>query len=148
MIEHPIHGSPWFDVRELVSPEDWTSLGSRAESLIDPKLVHVLDKLRTILGYPIIVNDWHIGGQYKLSGYRNRLVSIGGFYSQHRHGRAGDIKVPGLSSRSVAKVILSAKNELMPLGLSVIEDPDATPTWTHLDVRFLGPQTDIRIVRP
>ncbi len=124
-----------FDVRELVPPEVFQIFGENSAWFVSPQLLQVLDLLRFKLARPIIVNDWHVGGQYKYSGFRPRHCSIGAAYSMHRMGLAADIKVQGLSPKDMLAAVLDSRNVLMPLGLSTVENINFTPTWLHIDCR-------------
>lgn len=124
-----------FDVRELVPPEVFQIFGDNSAWFVSPMLLQVLDLLRFKLARPIIVNDWHIGGTYKYSGFRPRHCSIGATYSMHRMGLAADIKVQGMSPKELMAVVIDNKNILMPLGLSTVENINFTPSWLHIDCR-------------
>lgn len=87
---------------------------------IAPKLVTVLQKVRTYFGKPVTIN----------SGYRtvahNKAVK-GATYSQHLYGTAADITVKGVSPKVVAAYV----EKLMPKtgGIGIYD------TFVHVDVR-------------
>ena len=81
------------------------------------------------------------------SGFREPSCTIGGTLSQHRFGRAIDIRIAGLTPQEVYTAILAAKEKFMAAGLTTLEDIRDTPTWNHLDIRYTG-KSDILIVRP
>lgn len=124
-----------FDVRELVPPDVYRAFGENSAWFVSPMLLQVLDMLRFKLARPIIINDWHMGGNYKYSGFRPRFVNIGAAYSMHRMGLAADIKVQGMTPKEMLAAVLDNRKILMPLGLSTVENIDFTPSWLHIDCR-------------
>lgn len=146
MPEFPIHGSPFFDVREFVDPRTWQLRGIKAAELIDPKIVAICDILREHAG-PLIVNNWHNKGQYKSSGFRAVWDNTGGVLSQHRCGRAADVKSKKYKPGQLLSIIMQHKAEFMVAGLTCIESLQFTPTWLHLDCRATG-LDDLVFVQP
>ena len=149
MPDYPIHGSKYFDCREFVDARTWGVLGVKAAWLIDPKIVAICDLIREKTGVPVTVNDWHMCGNYDSSGYRAIWDNTGGKLSQHRCGRAADVKVKGLIPLRVFQIIQANKAEFEAAGLTTMEDLRYTPTWCHLDCRpRLEDKTGILIVKP
>lgn len=137
----PLHGSLYFDVREFVDSRTFDVLGKNAAWLIDPKIVRVCDLLRELSGRPVTVNNWHFaksGTIYKASGFRAIWEKVGGQLSQHRCGRAADVKVKGMKPSEVLVLISKNKDAFMAAGLTAIEGIKHTPTWVHLDTRETG----------
>jgi len=140
--------SKYFKIQELVSKDVYNSRGEFAWELLDLELILTLDELREILNRPITVNDWHIGGRYKDSGFRLPSFYTSMSFSQHLYGRAADIKVKGLTALQVQDFIIEAKrsNKLPHLrGLEL-----DTPTWTHIDTRYTdrGGENELFLFRP
>ncbi|MGH8235412.1 MAG: hypothetical protein ACREXP_00130 [Steroidobacteraceae bacterium] len=121
-----------FGLQELVPPIIYNSRGESAWELLDERALMTLQALRDALG-PITVNNWHSGGAFKESGLRSFDTSTGAKYSQHKFGRAFDCKFGKVTPREAADYILKHP-ERFPL-LTTIENPDATPTWLHVDCR-------------
>lgn len=152
----PIHGSKWFVIQEWVDRATWNALGVAAAWMIDPAIVRVCDLLRELAGVPVTVNNWHYWkrGQplYLSSGYRSKFDRTGAAYSQHRCGRAADVKVSGFSPSLVVELIQKNAAEFEAAGLTTIENVAFTKTWTHLDVRprieNLHPEHGFLIVDP
>ena len=140
--------SKYFDVRELVPPSIWSTYGITARQFLRPELLRVLDLLREKVGRPVVVNNWHTGGQFRESGYRVPYTKTGARYSQHKFGAAADVKVAGMSPKDVLAVILSNEAEFIAAGLTTFENVDFTPTWLHLDVRWREPMTSLVMVNP
>lgn len=133
-----------FSLQELVPPDIYKSRGDRAWELLDCYALITLQALRDAFG-PITVNNWHAGGPYKESGLRSFTTSTGAAYSQHRFGRAFDCKIKGVTPHEAMHYVL-AHPEKFP-HLTTIENPDATPTWFHFDVRNHNKQ-GVWIVNP
>ena len=139
MVQYPIHGSKWFDVREYVDAKTFNALGVKAAWLVDPRIVRVCDLIREKSGLPVTLNNWHFRkpGQslYDSSGFRAVWDNTGGKLSQHRCGRAADVKVQGWTPAQTQKLILDNKDEFMAAGLTTMENIAFTPTWLHVDCR-------------
>lgn len=153
MPDYPIHGSKYFDCREFVDQRTWGIRGVKSAELIDPKIVRICDLIREKTGVPVTVNNWHFAkpGEtvYKASGYRAIWEKVGGQLSQHRCGRAADVKVKGLMPLQVFQIIEENKAEFQAAGLTTMEDLKYTTTWLHVDCRpRLGGSTGFKIVKP
>ena len=87
---------------------------------VSPDLVEILQKIREHFGKSVTVN----------SGYRtvtyNQKVD-GAAYSQHLYGKAADIKVKGVSPKTVAAYAETLLPNTGGIGIY--------PTFTHVDVR-------------
>lgn len=136
-----------FDLREFVPKSIYDMFGERAVQFVDKRIVDVVQLLRDLTGKPIVVNNWHTGGQYSESGYRVPDTKTGAKYSQHKFGRAADVKVEGMTPKEVVALIIKNEKVFMGFGLTTIENTDATPTWTHLDCRQTN-KTKIQFVNP
>ena len=73
---------------------------------------------------------------------------VGSTTSQHKFGRAADIKQNAFTSKDVHDLIKDYLPELMDMGLSTLEHHEATPTWVHMDGRATGLKDKLLIVRP
>jgi hypothetical protein len=134
----------WFDLDELVPPEIFEALGVRAWELLDPRALETLDAIRDTFG-ATTVNDWRDGGQFKESGLRSFESTTGARLSQHRFGRADDVKCKNATPAEVHAYILA--NPAKFPHITTLEALEATPTWVHFDTR-LNATPGIRIVRP
>jgi hypothetical protein len=155
MAEYPIHNSKYFDVREFVHPATWKALGVKAAAQVDVRIVRICDLLREKTGVPGYVNNWHYSSHptpYVASGHRSRTERTGGFYSQHRAGRAADYKATGFTPDMLLHIIAQNAVEFEAAGLTTIEDLRFTPTWLHLDcrpkIKGVNPETGFLIVIP
>ena len=125
-----------FKVYELVDPKTYKDRGIKAWELLDPKLLRLIDTLRETFGSATI-NDWKWGGKFKWSGLRTSECKIGAKYSQHRFGRAADLKFRHISPADIRKAIRKDKVYFQEMGVTCIENK--TATWLHVDVRNCDP---------
>ena len=127
----------YFKIYELVPPTVYQERGHKAWELLDENLLRVIDELRNIFGSATI-NSWKWGGEFKWSGLRTANCKIGSKYSQHRFGRAADMKFKNISPKEVRAII---KNDARfwgrVMGIKCIENK--TPSWLHVDVRNYKP---------
>ncbi len=136
-----------FVIQEFVPKEIYAKFGEASLQFIDKRIVDVVQLLRDLTGKAVTVNNWHTGGKYNESGYRTPMTKTGAKYSQHKRGCAADVKVAGMTPKEVVALILKNEKTFMDLGLTTIENTDATPTWTHLDCRWTR-LSKIRFVNP
>jgi hypothetical protein len=114
---------------------------------IDKRIVEVAQRLREQFG-SIVINDAYIGGGYNWSGFRTFDCGVGAKYSQHRFGRALDLKfLDQIEPSAVQAYIMQHEEEFLQLGLTRMENTDYTPTWLHIDCMFTG-MNKIQIFNP
>lgn len=137
-----------FDIRELVHWRTWRKYGNRSIEQVDNRLPSILEYLKKAFSTDgerayVVVNDWLWGGHYTDSGYRDPDSKVGAPESQHRSGRAVDIKVKHkgeyLSSEDMYRVVRENWHELKKLGVKRVEDPAYTKNeggraWLHIDL--------------
>lgn len=87
---------------------------------IAPKLVEVLQKIRTHFGKPVVINS-----AYRTVG-KNKAVG-GAAYSQHLYGTAADISVSGVTPKQVAAYAEKLLANTGGIGIY--------GTFVHIDVR-------------
>ena len=132
-----------FDIKELVDKKTYDSLGKRSIELLDPYMLWTIDRLRERYG-SITINNWAWGGQYQFSGFRPKNCSIGALYSQHRLGKAFDLKFKDYSAEQIRALIKVNYNEDDFKFISCVELD--TPTWVHIDSRHI--EDRIRWINP
>jgi len=87
-----------FDVHEWVYPELYKKYlvnkkpDMKLWSVIDERVLITADRVREFVNIPVSINDWINGGNFKESGLREPSTSTGADLSQHKFGRAGDLK--------------------------------------------------------
>lgn len=136
-----------FHLNEFIDPETYAWFGEKSIWFIDKRVISLAQFIRSRHKKPVTINNWATGGSYKLSGFRPPETTIGGKLSQHRFGRAIDVKVKGLTPQELYKDITDNQSLYMKVGLTCVENVDYTPSWTHLDVRETN-SSDILIVNP
>ena len=124
-----------FYLDEFINDDIYKRFGASSVWFIDPKIVAVAQLVRDLTHCPVTINNYATGGRYKNSGLRKLSGGIGAKYSQHRYGRAIDVKVSGMTPKEVFQIISDNEDLFMRAGLTVIEKLKFTPTWLHLDVR-------------
>ena len=139
--------SDHFQLEEFVPPNVFQTWGANAVWFVDPRLIELAEFVRTFFNKPVIINDWHRGGQLQYRCFRDQETNVGAKLSQHRMGRAMDFNISGMTPQEVYSAILANSGAFMKAGLTSMEDISATPTWTHIDIRQLTPPT-IKIVQP
>jgi hypothetical protein len=137
----------YFDIRELVPPQEYRVMGDSAWWLLDVRMLMTLDALRERYGM-VIVNTWHSPvlqkhcGYRHQSGFRNRhhYASMADYlksHSQHKYGRAADCMFVGDGAPTAAQVRKDILDnpDWFPL-ITAIEDG---VSWLHFDVRNCEP---------
>lgn len=121
-----------FLIEELVDPQTFKDRGQKAFELLDPYMLWTIDRMREEFG-SITINTWKWGGKYKYSGYRPKNCTEGGYYSQHRLGRAFDLKFKNYTPDEIRAYINVINNNDIFRYINAVENK--TPTWVHIDSR-------------
>jgi hypothetical protein len=132
-----------FIIQEFVTPEIYKRFGENSIWFVDKRIINVAQYLRETLNVPATINNWHTGGQYKESCLRDFQTSTGAKFSQHKYGRAADIKFSGVKPEEVRDYIRKNFAVLLAMGLTTIEKD--TPTWVHIDCRNTGIKTLLEV---
>jgi hypothetical protein len=136
-----------FILQEFIDPEIYQLMGDKSIELIDTRIIDIAQAIRDHFNLPCIINNWHEGGGYKESGLRKFLSKTGAAFSQHKFGRAIDIKIEGVTDYDSVRSEILKKDEFAGYfrlkGLTVMES--GTPTWLHIDCRFTGSEEIILI---
>lgn len=122
-----------FYLQEFVSEQVYSDMGYKSIILLDKKIINIAQFFRDRYGKPITINDWHSGGSYYNSGYRAPNILIGAKYSQHKFGRAVDLKwLDGTISIEEVREDIKEYSELfLHIGVTRIEED--TQSWLHAD---------------
>jgi len=86
------------------------------------------------------------GGTFINSGFRSPLCDVGAHFSQHKFGRAADLKLDGITPEEVRRDIIANFN-LYREKTAITTIEAQTPTWLHVDVRFTNME-HLLIVNP
>ena len=114
---------------------------------IRPEIIAIAELTRAKTGAPVTINNWATGGNYSESGLRTFSSSTGAAWSLHKWGAAIDVKVKGLSTEKVFKIIFENESAFFAEGARRIEDIAFTPTWLHIDCGWTGAD-HILIIKP
>lgn len=136
-----------FITQEFVPKSVYSERGENSIYLIDERIIILAQLFRTRYG-KITINNWHTGGSYNESGLRVPDTSTGAKYSQHKYGRAIDLKFADFTPEEIYKDVLKNSEMFYEKGLRCMENIAATPSWLHIDVRVTDKVNEILIVNP
>jgi hypothetical protein len=122
-----------FALAEFVPPAIYEHFVDKSIWFIDPKIVQMAQFIRDRFGKPVTINNYLTGGNYQYSAFRDSGCTIGATNSQHRHGRAIDFRIQGMSPMEIRADIIMNFELYRASGLTTIEG--GTPTWIHIDCR-------------
>lgn len=127
----------YFKIEELVDEATYLRYGEKAWQFLDDRLLKLADFLRSKFG-SCIVNDWVWGGNYSESGLRSPDTSTGAMYSQHKFGRALDMKFKEHKAQTIREWLeINWTEDLSKavLGEVVKITVETDITWLHIDIR-------------
>lgn len=127
-----------FDLREFVSEVTFTRHKYRSTQFLDPRLVHLAKGVSDYFGRKVVLNTWHLGGDFHEQGYVWRRASMNSGDFQHRCGRAMNFRVDGMESGEVYSAIVAASPVFAKMGATVVEAWRDGDDDVHLDVRWTG----------
>ena len=120
--------------------------------LFDPVLLESIDKIREIIGVPIIINDWYWGGSRYCSGYRPSSCKVGVAKSAHRTGEAVDFISAKMTAKEIRDKISENKDKLpykiriekweMKTNLKTGVKEKTEINWVHIDTKVKSNQLD------
>ncbi len=119
-----------FKLFELVDRHTFLSRGEAAWGLFSQQSINMLHGVRTFLNVPIVVNNWHDGGDLEWCGYRSPGCTIGAPHSEHRNGNAFDCHCIMLSAEDARNRILADRDN--PL-LNEVHRLEGNVGWLHVD---------------
>lgn len=147
-------GIQHFTIKELVPPyitnqyPEWRIL-----EWFDIRIIKAWDWIRETRGNPIYMNTWGVDTPdwYPEFTGRGLRIAMGDDFntSQHYFGRALDGDEPGVNNDELYEFCLDNASKLVTIGVTTIEHIDHTPTWIHLDSRYVGENpAKLKIVTP
>lgn len=128
----------FFDIRELVCSHTFEKFGERSWQFLDTDLLQTLLVVRRdILRAPMVVNNYHKGGNFSQRGFRCNICQIpkdktlrGQLYlSAHCNGAGIDFDAIGLTVDQVHQIIKD-NVDLLPGKVRM----ETGVTWNHLDI--------------
>lgn len=140
----------YFQIHELVYPEAIQALGERAWILMDDRILRAADWLREEFG-SCVVNGKIGDKRFTESGLRHPNTGTGAPWSQHKFGRALDLKFLKVPNKTVYEFIMGNQVLARQNGITTVEDISFTTGWLHIDCRALPPtfpSNGILVVKP
>jgi hypothetical protein len=140
----------YFALNEVVHPGAIQALGERAWTLMDERILRGADWLREMFG-PCTINGKFGGKGFTESGLRDPFTTTGAKFSQHKFGRALDLKFHKVTCKEVYEYIIRNSGQARENGITTVEDIAFTGTWLHIDCRLLPesfPDNGILVVKP
>ena len=129
----------YFQLHEVVYPGAIQARGEQAWQLMDDRILRAADWLREKFG-PCVINGKFGGKGFTESGLRDPFTATGSKFSQHKFGRALDLKFTKVSVKEVYDYILSNQPEARENGITTVESIlDTSGKWLHIDCRALPP---------
>jgi hypothetical protein len=140
----------YFALNEVIPPTIIAERGERAWSLMDDRILRGADWLREMFG-PAVINGRFGGKVFTESGLRDPFTATGAKFSQHKFGRALDLKFTRVTAKEVYEYIIRNPGEARANGITTVEDIAFTGNWLHIDARKLPetfPDNGILVVKP
>jgi hypothetical protein len=140
----------YFALNEVVHPGAIQALGDRAWTLMDERILRGADWLRELFG-PCTINGKFGGKGFTESGLRDPFTKTGAPFSQHKFGRALDLKFHKVTCKEVYDYIIRNPGQARENGITTVEDIAFTGTWLHIDCRLLPesfPENGVLVVKP
>lgn len=119
-----------FYAHEFLPPGMFKMFGNNGLRYIDPQLIDIAEALRERFREPVTINNYYFKGNFSLSGLRPHHTNIGAKFSDHKFGRAIDVKIRDVDPEDVRNEISINYPKWRDLGVTAIELN--TPTWTHI----------------
>ena len=130
----------YFALNEVVYPGAIQARGEQAWQLMDDRILRGADWLREKFG-PCVINGKFGGKGFTESGLRDPFTKTGAKFSQHKFGRALDLKFMKVTCTEVYDYIIRNPTEARANGITTVEDiRDTKGQWLHVDCRLL-PET-------
>jgi hypothetical protein len=130
----------YFALNEVVYPGAIQARGEQAWQLMDDRILRGADWLREKFG-PCVINGKFGGKGFTESGLRDPFTNTGAKFSQHKFGRALDLKFMKVTCTEVYDYIIRNPTEARANGITTVEDiRDTKGQWLHVDCRLL-PET-------
>ena len=119
-----------FVIQEVVDEATYNKYGVKSIWFMDDRIIQSVQTLRTALGVPLTINNWHRGGDREYSGLRPHDTTVGAGRSQHKFGRAIDTVSSKITAQEMRDYIMSNQDDF-PF-ITTIEDKVG---WLHMDCR-------------
>jgi len=135
VFDNAVYKPEYFKTYEVVDPITFATYGDKALQFMDSHILWTFDALREYFNTTIIINNYNnpkTGTVYKDSGLRIKPVGTSA-RSQHLYGRAGDLKITGVSAEEARQEII--KNHRTSPAFRFITAIELGVSWLHVDCR-------------
>ena len=145
----------YFTIHELADP---AIIAERGENgtwvLLDHNILRAADWLRERFG-PISINGLYKGVLFTESGLRRANTTTGAKFSQHKSGKALDLKFHNIEEGDVYGFIMANQEQAYRMGIRRVENIAFTGRvggggWLHIDCKETGAAmvNRIQVVKP
>lgn len=134
-----------FSMEEFIPKHIWLKYGDKGMWFVDWEMVMFAQAFREVVGKSVTINDWHTGGKFNGSGFRDELIPEYRSHSQHSFKAALDLKVSGMSGHELVQILKDHRDKWPQI--TTYENPDKTETWLHADKRHTG-MSELFMVNP
>ena len=131
-----------FTAQELVPQAIYDHYGDDSFMFIDNKILITLDLIREYFKSPVIVNNWHKGGNLENRCFRSWDTRVGARLSQHKLGKAVDFNVVGLTADEIRKEIIENQDNIF---FESIMRMELGTSWVHIDIKPIDSSYQKRI---
>ncbi len=142
--------TPNFLLQEFVSKSTFARWGANSTWFLIKDQVDSMQWLRTRLNARLVINNWHTNGPHFWRGLRTEDAKSFNAWSQHSFKmNATDFDSPDMTVREIYQWLLAKQDEVIKnTSFRAVEDIAATPTWIHLDSRFIPNAKGLMVVKP
>lgn len=133
------------DIRQLVDPVTYETLGERCWGLFDDRLLSTIDRLQNRYNHQMVINTWHkkSPNPFRYRGFRPSDCTVGAKLSGHRRGQAIDFDVIGMTAEQVRKDI---KENQEHIDFMFVTEVELDVNWCHISVSNVPDR--IRWIKP
>lgn len=103
-------------------------------NMFDYRLKYTIHMLRKRYG-TLIANDWYWGGVNQYRGWRPTDCTVGAKFSQHKYGRAIDLKTPRTARKKASDIREDILRDPFHEDFKYITCVEMGVSWLHFDVR-------------
>jgi hypothetical protein len=132
-----------FYLDEFIDKDTYKRWGEKSIWFIDRDIISIAQFFREHFDVAITIN----GSGYNMSGFRPPSTDVGASLSQHRFGRAIDMKFNCMTIEEVYEEVMKNEKRFLLAGVRAVEGIAHTPTWLHVDKRSTD-LNNILIVNP
>lgn len=138
-----------FPLKELVDPSFLKKPETEVWDMLDKSALRVLQEFRDRFGR-IVVNGLYKGHTFTESGLRTKTTKTGSKNSQHKVGKAFDLKFLDTTEHKVYDWIMNNQAKCHAMGLRRVENilftgREGDAGWLHIDTKDTGPEYQGRI---